>query len=315
MFTTKSDGNFHEDDFKMISDFGFDFVRLPLCYLLWIENTNVFAIRELTLKKLDKAVEFGLKHNIHVNLSFHRAPGFSVNKERIEPFNLWKDEEALDAFIFHWEMIVKRYKGISSERLSINLVNEPEKPSEETMTVEDHERVIRSAVKAIREIDPGRLIIIDGLTWATKPCPELADLGVSQSMRAYAPMGISHYKAAWMVNWQEMPEPSWPGAWHFEEIWDRNILLEHFQPWADLLHLGVGVHCGEGGCYRYTPHNVFLNWFQDVLEILTMHNIGYALWNFRGSFGILDSGRNDVDYENYHGHLLDRKLLNLLQKF
>ena len=32
-----------------------------------------------------------------------------------------------------------------------------------------------------------------------------------------------------------------------------------------------------------------LAWLRDVLEILKSHNIGWALWNFRGPFGILDS--------------------------
>ncbi|RQW09613.1 glycosyl hydrolase family 5, partial [candidate division KSB1 bacterium] len=62
-------------------------------------------------------------------------------------------------------------------------------------------------------------------------------------------------------------------------------------------------------------HHVVLAWFRDVLEILTPHNIGYALWNFRGSFGIVDSGRTDVAYEDWHGHKLDRAFLELLQAF
>ena len=41
---------------------------------------------------------------------------------------------------------------------------------------------------------------------------------------------------------------------------------------------------------------------------------GYALWNFRGSFGIMDSGRSDVAYEDFNGHKLDRKMLQLLQR-
>jgi hypothetical protein len=52
-----------------------------------------------------------------------------------------------------------------------------------------------------------------------------------------------------------------------------------------------------------------------VLDILTGHNIGYALWNFRGAFGILDSGREDVSYEDWYGHTLDRELLKLLQAY
>jgi endoglucanase len=77
----------------------------------------------------------------------------------------------------------------------------------------------------------------------------------------------------------------------------------------------VGVHCGEGGTYNKTPHGVFLAWLRDVLDILKGHNIGFALWNFRGSFGVLDSERADVEYEDFHGHKLDRKLLSLLEEF
>jgi endoglucanase len=32
-----------------------------------------------------------------------------------------------------------------------------------------------------------------------------------------------------------------------------------------------------------------------------------------GGFGILDSGRSDVQYEDFHGHKLDREMLKLLQ--
>jgi|GEM_PF-4741891 len=40
--------------------------------------------------------------------------------------------------------------------------------------------------------------------------------------------------------------------------------------------------------------------------------MGWALWNFRGSFGIFDSGRDDIQYESFYGHQLDRKMLTLL---
>ena len=63
-----------------------------------------------------------------------------------------------------------------------------------------------------------------------------------------------------------------------------------------------------------TPHEVFLAWFRDVLEILGGHGIGYALWCFRGEFGILDSERKDVAYKSWHGHKLDERLLKLLQE-
>ncbi len=316
MFTTRSDGNWREDDFRWIRDWGFDFVRLPMCYLLWIEGDDVYALSEAGLAKVDRAVELGREYGLHVDLNFHRAPGYSVNREREEPFNLWKDAAALDAFCFHWTTFAERYRGIPSEQLSFNLVNEPTNPGER-MSREDHERVMRAAVAAIREVDPERLIILDGLSWGNDPCPELADLaslGVAQSCRAYVPMGVSHYKASW-AGGESLPVPTWPGALHHGEPYDRERLERHYGAWAALAREGVGVHCGEGGAFRYTPHDVVLAWFRDVLEILTSHNIGYALWNFRGTFGILDSDREDVEYEDWHGHALDRKLLDLLREF
>ncbi|MCL2348634.1 MAG: hypothetical protein FWC50_10295, partial [Planctomycetaceae bacterium] len=86
-------------------------------------------------------------------------------------------------------------------------------------------------------------------------------------------------------------------------------------PWGELVKQGIGVHCGEAGCYNRTPHNVMLAWLNDTLDILTKYDIGYAVWEFRGSFGILDSQRKDVVYEDYHGRQLDRKMLDVLQKY
>ena len=95
----------------------------------------------------------------------------------------------------------------------------------------------------------------------------------------------------------------------------QEMLETYYQPWIDLTKAGVGVHCGECGCWNKTPHEVFIAWFADVLDILKENKIGFALWEFIGSFGILDSGRTDIAYEDWHGHKLDRKLLNLLQKY
>ena len=311
-FTTKSTGDVAEDDFQWISGWGFDFVRLPMCYTLWIEGDDVYRLHEPMLAKIDRAVDLGRRYGIHVCLNFHRAPGYSVNAERAEPFNLWKDAAALDAFCHHWAVFARRYRGIPSQRLSFDLVNEPPAASADGMTRDDHARVARAAVRAIREIDPERLIIADGLSWGNDPMPELADLGIGQSCRAYLPMGVSHYRASW-VNGEQYPEPKWPGGWHYGTTWDRGMLEAHYANWSDLTRQGVGVHCGEGGCFIHTPHEVFMRWFRDVQEILRARRIGFALWQFRGAFGILDSGRKDVVYEDWHGHTLDRALLDLIR--
>ncbi|MGI9541826.1 MAG: glycoside hydrolase family 5 protein, partial [Cyclobacteriaceae bacterium] len=166
----------------------------------------------------------------------------------------------------------------------------------------------------IRGVNSDHLIIADGNNVGRDVIPEIVDLDIGQSCRGYNPGIISHYKAPWAYKDPEnLPEPVWPGQVG-DQYLSRAMLEKMYQPWIDLKNQGVGVHCGECGCWNKTPHDVFLAWFADVLDILTTNGIGFALWEFRGSFGLIDSGREDVDYEDWFGHKLDRKLLTLLMK-
>ena len=67
--------------------------------------------------------------------------------------------------------------------------------------------------------------------------------------------------------------------------------------------------------FREEDFQVTLAWMRDQLELWKEAGWGWALWNLRGSFGVLDSGRADVSYEDFRGHKLDREMLTLLQQF
>jgi aryl-phospho-beta-D-glucosidase BglC (GH1 family) len=448
---------FVEDDFKWIHELGFNFVRLPMDYRIWIKNDDWTQFNEDALREIDQAVEWGGKYGIHVCLNFHRAPGYSVAQPP-EKTNLWTDPEAQRVFALHWATFAKRYKGIPPERLSFDLVNEP--PDIDPAV---HAKVMTQVVEAIRKEDPKRLIIVDGRSYGTIPCTELVGLGVAQATRGYSPIPISHYRASWMPGSDTWPMPTWPlrylpaylygpskpdiagpmefvgafqkpmtvrvhvavvsgfarvvakadgvtvwdksltsgpgegewkevvfkpqwnvyqnifdkdytfdvpastrvlqlqtvegdwlrlteigftpkggteqvlglfdtwgkkpehvdvrargDAWRFncESVWDRNRLkTENIEPWKALQAQGVGVMVGEWGAYNKTPHDVVLRWAEDSLKNWKAAGWGWAMWNFRGTIGILDSERSDVQYEDWHGHKLDRQLLELLQRY
>jgi aryl-phospho-beta-D-glucosidase BglC (GH1 family) len=97
-------------------------------------------------------------------------------------------------------------------------------------------------------------------------------------------------------------------------ICDRDTLTKTFQPWGELRTQGVPIHFGEMGCYKHTPPQVVLAWFSDTLSVLGDLHTGWALWNFRGPFGVVDTERPGTKYENWQGHQLDRALLTLLQQ-
>ncbi len=315
-----------EDEFRWIRDWGFNFIRIPLDYWFWIDSDwrttrkllpdDTFSIKESALDPIDRIVDFAQKYGLHVSLNLHRAPGYCINNSEREPFILWSDPRAEEAFALHWQFFAKRYKGVSDYTISFNLLNEAPAPREGYMTREDYARVMLRATNVIRSVSPTRTIIIDGLSVGNQVVHEMIDARVAQSVHAYSPSGISHYRAAWVDRKLDFPNPTWPLLNSDGSVrYGRENLEKHYAPWGELAKQGVGVHCGEAGCFNKTPHPIFLAWMGDVLDILSSHGIGYALWNFRGSFGMLDSGRADVDYEDWYGRKLDRGLLRLLQRY
>jgi aryl-phospho-beta-D-glucosidase BglC (GH1 family) len=220
-------------------------------------------------------------------------------------------------------MWAKRYKNASKKEISFDLLNEPSMREDmndqhsrrSTVPGQTYRKVAQQASDAIRKENKKRIVIADGNNVGNTVIPELIDLDIAQSCRGYTPGIISHYTAPWAnKDPDNLPEPKWPGQVG-DRYLSRELLETYYEPWIALSKQGVGVHCGECGCWNKTPHNVFLAWFEDVLDILHSNGIGFALWEFNGSFGILDSGRQDVAYEDWHGRKLDRKLLTLLQKY
>lgn len=317
-----------EDHLRWMADWGFDFVRIPMAYPSYlrfdrsrpITPEEVYHIDPAAVDRVHHLVDLAHKHKLHVSLNLHRAPGYCINAGFEEPYNLWKDAQALEAFCFHWEMWAKEFKHKSAKWISFDLLNEPTMREDmndqhglrTAVPGQDYRRVAQAAAQAIRKVSPRRLIIADGNNGGNTVIPEITDLDIAQSCRGYNPAIISHYKAPWVYkDASTLPEPQWPGQVG-DKYLSRDLLQAHYAPWIELVKQGVGVHCGECGAWNKTPHEVFLAWFADVLDILTEHDIGFALWEFIGDFGILDSGREDVAYEDWYGHKLDRKLLNLL---
>jgi len=454
-FTVARNAPFVEEDFQWMAELGFNFARLPMDYRCYTEKEDWRKFNEPALKQIDQAIEMGRRHRVHVCLNLHRAPGFCINPPE-EPANLWTDERALEAFVAHWAMFAKRYKGIPAQELSFNLLNEPARASRE-----QYLKVFRRAVEAIHREDPARLIIVDGMNVGRDPITEFVALpNLAQATRGYHPGTISHYQANWVKGSDKWPEPMWPQvrptghlygpakpefqsplvlrggfpagaeitlklhqlsvkavvagvvdgklalektydpkaapaewqpdktsqkypywqpasglrfqlkltvparevrlenrdgdwlkfselglefpggkarAWATDLSWGRRqeewqvtddgrllpppgvagdqTLKDYLKPWREISRQGEAVFVGEWGCYNKTPHPVALAWMKNWLELWREERFGWALWNFRGSFGILDSGRADVQYEDWRGHKLDRQMLKLLQQY
>lgn len=311
-----------EDDFRWIADWGFNFVRVCLNYRLWTKREALVSATEEGLAKVDRIVDLGRKYGIHVSLDMHRGPGKWEVPPREPSLNLWKDQEAVDALAYHWAILAARYKGISSDQLSFDLLNEPERVGgAEGLTLPWFEKWASTTVEAIRDRDPDRLIVIEGPRWARDYVAALDDLGLVWSFHCWDPVSLSHYDSdlgkglswpppAWPMT---RPAEGWPRNDDYDQTFDKIGLRKHLQPWFDVAGRGIPVHCGETGGYYKVPHAVFLAWFGDFLDLLQEHNIGFGLFALHGVFGLLNPLRDDIALADWHGHKLDVALLKLLQ--
>jgi endoglucanase len=308
---------YRESDFAWMAEWGFDFARLPMSYWTWSSVKDWKKINEEALAPVDQAIEWGRQYGIHINLNFHRIPGYCVNGREQEPFQLFDSTrdsmaKALEAATYHWRFFAHRYRAVSAQHLSFDLLNEPPFMADQSRYVE----VARALVGAIREESPDRLIVADGADIGQTPVLGLVDLGIVQSTRGYLPKMISHYTAGWVPKkeFESLEVPTWPMVAADGVRWDREKLRgELIAKWQPLVAQGVPIHVGEWGCFVKTPHPVMLAWMTDLLALWKDAGWGWSLWNFRGGFGVLDSERADVAYEDFRGHKLDRQLLELLR--
>lgn len=301
-----------EKALDFLAKHGFNFARLAADYRFWTADYDYLHPIAETFDVVEGYLDQCQKRRLHMSFNMHRVPGYCINRPEIEKHNLWVDEEAQDGFVFQWEYIAKRFKGVSPEALSFDLVNEPPDIGQFGMTRDVHEKLIRRVVAAIRAVDAFRPIVIDGLEGGHVAMPELADLDVIHATRGYQPMPVSHQGAEWWNGWKGHAAV-YPGGDWWGHPWDREALREHYRPWREVEAMGRTIHIGEFGCYNKTPNDVALRWLSDCVGLYREFGWGWGLWNFVGSFGIIDHGRPGARFEEMDGFLVDRDLLEILK--
>jgi len=310
-------------DFDFMAEHGFRFARLPMDYRCWTRDLDGprRQIDPAVLAEIVEAVKMGRQRGIHVCINIHRGPGYCINRPEIEPFNLWADGDAQEAFAAHWRALAECVADFSNAECSLDLLNEPPTYGSGGFSPASHRKVMALAVEAIRQVTPDRLIVCDGHGGGHWPSDELAELGVAQSMRGYIPFEVTHHQAHWCHRPEGYvwPAPAWPmrvpGEPAFGGLWDADRLRRDvYQPWRDLQAGGGGVHCGECGVYCKTPAAVACAFLDDLLTIFNDNGWGWALWNLRGAFGVLDNGRADARTRPLGQHQLDTEMLAVLKR-
>jgi len=156
------------DDIRFIRSVGFNTVRIPLHYNLFMTDQGEMSGEGWAL--LDRVLGWVREAGLFAIVDLHAAPGgqTGINHDDGPGYPLMfyvpRDRELT---VKLWRALAQRYSG-DPAILGYDILNEPIAPYHDTATLNMRlEPFYRQVTQAIREVDPGRIVILAGGQWSS----------------------------------------------------------------------------------------------------------------------------------------------------
>lgn len=280
-------------DFTLLKQLGFKSLRLPVAFSHF-ESQNIPI--EQIFSHIDNFIKQCRNYGFKVIIDNH---GGSLNDS-----NYGTETPKL---IKLWQMLTKRYIGISHEDLFFELYNEP--PHMNPQTWKD---VAYNIVTAIRKIDKERTLIIGASNYNSiyelSRFVRLADENVIYTFHFYEPFLFTHQGAEWVGDQEStvgIPFPYNQAAFpplnpkakgtdgeknynkynkdgNEQSVRDK---LQIVKNWSDKYY--VPILCGEYGVYnKYADIESRCRYIKAVRQALKALHIPGMMWEYNGNFSI-----------------------------
>jgi endoglucanase len=300
------------EDIALIKSMGFDHVRLSVDPQPIMANHRPEEIPAEYLGYLDTAVKMVLDQGLAVVIDLHPDSEFKAR--------LAKDDSFVQEFADFWRVLARHYSTWDAERVFFEILNEPE--------MSDRYRwygVQAKLAAAIREGAPPHTMIAAGARWSDDDdlvfIEPLRDPNVIYNFHFYEPHIFTHQGATWSsyfwhwvkgLHYPSSPESAAKVAAGVPDAVDRLAVIRYGEDHWDAARIdaeitqvaewarqrGVPVVCNEFGVYRdYADPKDREAWIHDVRTALERHGMGWAMWDYSGSFGVVTKkdGRNVPD--------------------
>jgi aryl-phospho-beta-D-glucosidase BglC (GH1 family) len=165
-FDTFLKSYFTEADAAYIESLQLNLVRIPINYHLFEDDMNPGIIKQEAFAYLDSVIARCARHKIYTIIDLHALPGaqnqhwHSDNPTHVAAF--WQHKDFQDRALHLWEAIAERYKN-EDWVAGYDLINEPAEPSGEKLFP-----YYKRLHDAIRKIDPGHILFLEGNRYATE---------------------------------------------------------------------------------------------------------------------------------------------------
>jgi hypothetical protein len=159
------------DDLVLLKEAGFDTVRVPFTYRLFLDDDHPQAWHDEGFAPLDRVVRWARELGLWVVLDMHGAPGgqtgTNIDDSTGTPW-LFESREAQDRMVLVWRRIAERYRHEPSV-LAYELLNEPIAPFNDWKKHNPAlEPLYRRVTAAIRDVDPHHIIVLGAAQWNTE---------------------------------------------------------------------------------------------------------------------------------------------------
>ncbi len=157
-----------QDDIAFIKSVGFNTVRIPLHYRLFMDADGEIAGEGWLL--LDRVVGWVRDAGLLAIVDLHAAPGGQTGINHDDgpgyPLMFYVPRDRL-LTVKLWRAIARRYAG-NPAILGYDILNEPIAPYHDVATLNPRlEPFYKDVTAAIREVDPGRVVILAGGQWSS----------------------------------------------------------------------------------------------------------------------------------------------------
>ena len=165
-------------DIEGIAQLGYNSIRVPINYRLFMEEGEEIIWKEEGFDLLDQCVEWCEQFGLYMWIDLHGAPGGQTGANIDDCIDdmprLFMDEYQFNKGVVLWEQLAKRYR----DRWIIagyDILNEPLRPRRKETDIDveylvpELKRFYEEAIAVIRKWDSRHLISLEGHQWATQP--------------------------------------------------------------------------------------------------------------------------------------------------
>jgi aryl-phospho-beta-D-glucosidase BglC (GH1 family) len=234
------------EDIKFIKQAGFNSVRVPFSYRLFVADGAPPRLEGVGYELLDRVVRWCRQENLYVVLDMHAAPGGQTGDNIDDGFGypfLFESPEDQDLTIKIWQKLAARYKN-ETMIIGYDLLNEPiAHYFDKDYFNPKLEPFYKKLTAAIRAVDKNHLIFLGGAQW-------------NSNFKVFGPPFDKKL------------------VYTFHKYWtaaDQSVVQEY----VDFSNrYNVPIWMGESGENSY-------EWIDAFRKTLEKNNIGWCFWSFK----------------------------------